>query len=205
MARETKYKPFKENNKVWLKGSHLKLPYTTMKLAPRRYRPFKIIAKVSRSAVTMPTKNFFPSSLTPTHSSTYPFLYITCKCHLSSITLNCQAQEPHPGLSSDTTLNCQPPNYPPSPDSTHMSLNYNFAQTLHDMPSSLNGGLGHLGHLGHRGQRPDYMPSSCMDSSDPLSHLSHLSHLGYLGLLSHLGYLNVLDPKPIDAPLHTFI
>jgi hypothetical protein len=33
MAKETKYKPFKENDKVWLEGTHLKLPYKTMKLA----------------------------------------------------------------------------------------------------------------------------------------------------------------------------
>jgi hypothetical protein len=32
MAKETKYKPFKENDKVWLEGTHLKLPYETMKL-----------------------------------------------------------------------------------------------------------------------------------------------------------------------------
>jgi Chromo (CHRromatin Organisation MOdifier) domain len=47
MAKETKYKPFKENDKVWLEGTHLKLPYETMKLAPRQYGPFKVIAKVS--------------------------------------------------------------------------------------------------------------------------------------------------------------
>jgi hypothetical protein len=47
MVKETKYKPFKENDKVWLEGTHLKLPYETMKLAPRRYGPFKILAKVS--------------------------------------------------------------------------------------------------------------------------------------------------------------
>jgi hypothetical protein len=35
MAKEMKYKPFKENDKVWLEGTHLKLPYETMKLAPR--------------------------------------------------------------------------------------------------------------------------------------------------------------------------
>jgi hypothetical protein len=50
MAKETKYKPFKENDKVWLEGTHLKLPYGTMKLAPRRYGPFKILAKVSNVA-----------------------------------------------------------------------------------------------------------------------------------------------------------
>jgi hypothetical protein len=64
------------------------------------------------------------------------------------------------------------------------------------MPSSLDGGLSHLGHLSHLGQRPDNMPSGCTDSSDPL---------GYLSLLGHLSYLNVLDPKPIDIPLHMFI
>jgi Chromo (CHRromatin Organisation MOdifier) domain len=34
MAKETKYKPFQENNKVRLEGTHLKLPYKIMKLAP---------------------------------------------------------------------------------------------------------------------------------------------------------------------------
>jgi hypothetical protein len=47
MAKETKYKPFQEGDKVWLEGSHLKLPCATMKLAPRQYRPFKVITKVS--------------------------------------------------------------------------------------------------------------------------------------------------------------
>jgi Chromo (CHRromatin Organisation MOdifier) domain len=50
MAKETKYKPFKENDKVWLEGTHLKLPYETMKLAPRRYGPFKVTAKISNVA-----------------------------------------------------------------------------------------------------------------------------------------------------------
>jgi hypothetical protein len=50
MAKETKYKPFKENDKVWLEGTHLKLPYETMKLAPRRYGLFEIIAKISDAA-----------------------------------------------------------------------------------------------------------------------------------------------------------
>jgi hypothetical protein len=47
MAKEMKYKPFKENDKVWLEGTHLKLPYETMKLAPRQYGPFKVVTKVS--------------------------------------------------------------------------------------------------------------------------------------------------------------
>jgi hypothetical protein len=61
------------------------------------------------------------------------------------------------------------------------------------MPSSLDEGLSHLS------QQPDNIPSGCTDSSDPLGHLGHLS------LLGHLGYLNVLDPEPIDIPLHAFI
>lgn len=47
MSKEMKYKPFKENEKVWLEGTHLKLPYSTMKLAPRQYGPFKVVAKIS--------------------------------------------------------------------------------------------------------------------------------------------------------------
>jgi len=35
LIKETRYKPFKEGDKVWLEGMHLKLPYDTMKLAPR--------------------------------------------------------------------------------------------------------------------------------------------------------------------------
>jgi Chromo (CHRromatin Organisation MOdifier) domain len=47
MIKETNYKPLNKGNKVWLKGSHLKLPYATMKLAPRRYGPFEVVTKVS--------------------------------------------------------------------------------------------------------------------------------------------------------------
>src|SRR6267142_1683051 len=47
IIKETKYKPFNEGDKVWLKGTHLRLPYDTMKLAPRRYGPFKVAAKIS--------------------------------------------------------------------------------------------------------------------------------------------------------------
>jgi hypothetical protein len=96
-----------------------------------------------------------------------------------------------------------------------MSLNCNLAQTSHDMPSGLAEGLGLLGHLGLLGQRPDDMPSGHPDSSDTLGYRPedmpsgppdyHSEHLGHLGLLGHLGYLNVLDPKPIDIPLHAFI
>jgi hypothetical protein len=43
-----------------------------------------------------------------------------------------------------------------------------------------------------------YWPED-MPSGPPDYHSEHLGHLG------HLGYLNVLDPEPIDIPLHTFI
>jgi hypothetical protein len=50
MTKETKYKPFEEGDKVWLEGTHLRLPYETMKLAPRRYGPFRVAAKISNVA-----------------------------------------------------------------------------------------------------------------------------------------------------------
>jgi hypothetical protein len=72
MVKETRYKPFKEGDKVWLEGSHLKLPYATMKLAPRRYGPFKVAAKISSVAykIKLPTNwkihdVFHVSLLTP--------------------------------------------------------------------------------------------------------------------------------------------
>jgi Integrase zinc binding domain/Chromo (CHRromatin Organisation MOdifier) domain len=72
MIKENKYKPFQKGNKVWLEGSHLKLPYATMKLAPRRYGPFKVVAKVSNVAykIQLPTTwkihdVFHASLLTP--------------------------------------------------------------------------------------------------------------------------------------------
>jgi hypothetical protein len=136
------------------------------------------ITPVLQSAITMPTKNFFPSSLAPTRS-TYPFLYTTCKRPSSGTMLNCHAQDSCPEHSTHTLLNC------------------NFAQTLHDMPSGLNRGLGHLGHLSHLGQWPDNMPSSCTDSLDPLGHLSHLSHLGYPSLLVKL-------PRGLSVRLECF-
>jgi hypothetical protein len=143
---------------------------------------------VLQSAITMPTKNFFPTlSLTPTRSSCYPFLYTIHKCPLSD-------------------------------HLTDMSLNCNLAQTTYDMPSGHDRHLGHLGNQtddmpsGHPdtllGYWPDDMPSGHPDSFRPfglLGHLRHpslLSNLGYLGTISNL---NTLDPKPIDTPLHVFI
>ena len=87
-----------------------------------------------------------------------------------------------------------------------MSLNCNLALTPHDMPSGLAGGLSHLR------THPDDMPSGHPDLMDTLGYWPedmpsgpleyHSEHLGHLG---HLGYLNVLDPEPIDIPLHAFI
>jgi hypothetical protein len=95
----------------------------------------------------MPTKNFFPSSLTPTRSSHYPFLYTTHKHPLSNsstgMSLNCTSPN-HPPSSGATctSLNCTIPTYSPILESsTSTSLNCNFTQTLHDMPGGLDGGL----------------------------------------------------------------
>ena len=76
MTKETKYRPFKEGERVWLEGTHLKLPYKTMKLAPRRYGPFHITAKVSDVAyrLKIPDKwkihNVFHASLLTPYKET---------------------------------------------------------------------------------------------------------------------------------------
>jgi len=148
----------------------------------------------------MPTKYGFPSSLTPTHSSYYPFLYTIHKWPLSD-------------SSTSMSLNCSPPTYSPIPDSsTSTLLNCNLTQTMHDR---------HLSHLSNwmddmpsdhpntlLGYWSDDMPSGHLDSFEHFSLLSHLRHsglLGHLGYLGTIGNLNTLDPEPIDAPLHAFI
>ncbi len=45
--RATKYKPFKEKQKVWLEATHLKTTHPMAKLSPQRYRPFEITKKLS--------------------------------------------------------------------------------------------------------------------------------------------------------------
>jgi Integrase zinc binding domain/Chromo (CHRromatin Organisation MOdifier) domain len=76
MTKETKYRPFKEGERVWLEGTHLKLPYETMKLAPRRYGPFHITSKVSDVAycLRIPEKwkihNVFHASLLTPYKET---------------------------------------------------------------------------------------------------------------------------------------
>jgi hypothetical protein len=58
-----------------------------------------------RSTVTMPFKNFFPSSLALTRSSHYPFLYNTHKHPMTDYptgtSLNCHAQDSHSGPELD--------------------------------------------------------------------------------------------------------
>jgi hypothetical protein len=69
MTKEMKYRPFKKGDKVWLEGTHLKLPYKAMKFAPRQYRPFHMTAKISNIAyhLKIPDKwkihNVFHTSL----------------------------------------------------------------------------------------------------------------------------------------------
>jgi len=72
LIKETKYKLFSKGDKVWLEGTHLKLPYDTMKLAPRQYGPFKVAAKISNVAYPLKLpdmwrihKVFHTSLLTP--------------------------------------------------------------------------------------------------------------------------------------------
>jgi hypothetical protein len=76
MIKENKYKPFKEGDRVWLEGSHLKLPYATMKLVPRRYGPFTVTAKISNVAyriqlpATWKIHNIFHASLLTPYNET---------------------------------------------------------------------------------------------------------------------------------------
>jgi hypothetical protein len=50
LVKESNFKPFQVNDKVWLEGTNLNLPYLSKKLAPRRYGPFKVVAKISNVA-----------------------------------------------------------------------------------------------------------------------------------------------------------
>src|SRR5882672_5062633 len=76
LIKETKYKPFNEGDKVWLERTHLRLPYDTMKLAPRQYGPFKVAAKISDVAYwlklpdTWKIHNVFHASLLTPYKDT---------------------------------------------------------------------------------------------------------------------------------------
>ena len=70
-------------DQVWLEGKNLKLPYQSSKLAPKRYRPFKIIKEISPVAYQLmlpPTWHIHdvfhasllsPYSETPTHGPNF--------------------------------------------------------------------------------------------------------------------------------------
>jgi hypothetical protein len=44
--RGTNYKPYQEQDRVWLEATNLKTTHPTTKLAPKRYGPFTITKKV---------------------------------------------------------------------------------------------------------------------------------------------------------------
>jgi hypothetical protein len=114
----------------------------------------------------MPTKNFFSPLLALACSSYHPFLYTTHKHPLSD-------------YSTGMSLNCNLLNHSPIPDSlTSTSLNCNLTQTLHDMPSSLDGDFGLLGYW------PDDMPSSHLDPWTLLGILAILAILDTLAFLA---------------------
>src|SRR5712672_1562465 len=50
MIKETKFKGFEIGNKVWLEGKNIKRPYDSPKLSPKRYGPFRVVAKISSVA-----------------------------------------------------------------------------------------------------------------------------------------------------------
>src|SRR5712672_47375 len=50
MIKETKFKEFKIGQKVWLEGKNIKRPYDSPKLSPKRYGPFRVVAKISPMA-----------------------------------------------------------------------------------------------------------------------------------------------------------
>jgi hypothetical protein len=76
MIKETKYAQFKVSEQVWLEGTHLKLPYETMKIASQHYGPFIIMEKISDIAyrLKLPEKwkihNIFHMSLLTPYTET---------------------------------------------------------------------------------------------------------------------------------------
>src|SRR5712672_894366 len=47
MIKETKFKEFVIGQQVWLEGKNIKRPYDSPKLSPKRYGPFRVVAKIS--------------------------------------------------------------------------------------------------------------------------------------------------------------
>jgi hypothetical protein len=50
LVKESNFKPFQVNDKVWLEGTNLNLPYLTKKLAPRQFGPFRVVTRISNIA-----------------------------------------------------------------------------------------------------------------------------------------------------------
>src|SRR5579864_3979478 len=50
MIQTTKHHQLKTGDRVWLEGTNLKLPYQSMKLAPRRYGPFRVAAMIGNTS-----------------------------------------------------------------------------------------------------------------------------------------------------------
>src|SRR5487761_1339764 len=72
LTKPKRHHQYQEGQKVWLEGTNLKLPYETAKLAPRRYGPFKVVAKIAETSyqLELPTgwkihPVFHASLLTP--------------------------------------------------------------------------------------------------------------------------------------------
>jgi hypothetical protein len=70
--------PFAVSSKVWLEATNLKLPSNlTLKLAPRQYRPFEVVAQISKVAykLSLPSHwkihNVFHTSLLTPYRKTY--------------------------------------------------------------------------------------------------------------------------------------
>jgi len=47
MIKETRFKEFVIGQQVWLEGKNIKRPYNSPKLSPKRYGPFRVVAKIS--------------------------------------------------------------------------------------------------------------------------------------------------------------
>src|SRR5712672_302009 len=50
MIKETRFKEFVVGQQVWLEGKNIKRPYDSPKLSPKRYGPFRVVAKISPMA-----------------------------------------------------------------------------------------------------------------------------------------------------------
>ena len=42
-----KFRPYKEGDQVWIEGTNIKTIYPTVKLAPKRHGPFKVLKHLS--------------------------------------------------------------------------------------------------------------------------------------------------------------